>query len=189
MNSQILYFQGRDKMSQLGDIKLGRDLGHATSVNKYIWVACEDCCKERWVRRVGGKPISQYCNSCKNKGARSWAWKGGRTHKGDGYALVRIEPNDPFYPMMGKSGYVPEHRLVMAKHLGRCLQSGDVVHHINGKKDDNRIENLALTSCYKHPFSYMNAYLEGYEKGYEDARGKYDFSRRGCHDVAEFYKE
>lgn len=50
----------------------------------------------------------------------------------------------PNHPHADNKGYVPQHRLRMEAHLGRTLLLTEIIHHINGIRDDNRIENLML---------------------------------------------
>lgn len=77
------------------------------------------------------------------RGSRHGMWRGGhiRLH---GYVAVHVPRDHRFAAMAMKGGYVLEHRLVMAESLGRPLRANESVHHINGKRDDNRIENLQL---------------------------------------------
>lgn len=89
-------------------------------------------------------------------GAAHGAWKGGRRLHPEGYIMVKVEPSGPYGPMADRHGYVFEHRLAMALHLGRPLTSHETVHHINGIRSDNRVENLQLRkgqhgkgACYR----------------------------------------
>jgi len=154
-------------MNRTGDIKRGGGIGFANR-NNYIWQACSVCGKERWVRLLWGKPKYTRCNRCSLFGKpqteeqirkRGLALVGRRSKYkiyDHGYIRIRINYNDFFYPMAGSrskfntGGYVQEHRLVMAKHLGRCLQPWEIVHHKNHIRDDNRIENLQLVSDDRH---------------------------------------
>lgn len=71
------------------------------------------------------------------------SWNGGVTEI-SGYVAVLLSPDDPFVEMSDVNRYVLEHRLVVARKLGRPLKKGETVHHKNGNKTDNRIENLEL---------------------------------------------
>ena len=66
--------------------------------------------------------------------------------KRTGYILI-LRPDHPYTT---KSGYVMEHRLVMEKYLKRYLDPREDVHHKNGNKQDNRIENLQVISHNDH---------------------------------------
>lgn len=81
-------------------------------------------------------------------GANHHAWKDGRILTPQGYVLVLIRPDDPFFCMSVKketdAHYVLEHRLVLARKFGRPLTEHETVHHIDGNKENNAIENLEL---------------------------------------------
>jgi hypothetical protein len=80
-------------------------------------------------------------------GSANFKWAGGRTTTNNGYVIIRVYD----YPGSTKSLSIHEHVYIMAKHLGRALVKGETVHHKNGVRDDNRLENLELWSSAQPP--------------------------------------
>lgn len=88
--------------------------------------------------------------SAARQGSEHHSWRGGRVAAAGGYVWLRPEPGE-FPEMRNHQGYVPEHRLVMARSLGRALTRAETVHHKNGDRADNRLENLELRAAHgKH---------------------------------------
>ena len=80
-------------------------------------------------------------------GAKNGAWKGGRVVASNGYVLLRM----PGHHLADRRGYVYEHRLVAEQVLGRRLRPGEIPHHKNSIKADNRSENIEVVeSAYHH---------------------------------------
>ena len=85
------------------------------------------------------------CARCANQdGKNNPMWNGGISHNKQGYKLIKVYDGHPYYSMADSKGYILEHRLVIAEAMGRSLVKGETVHHVNGIKDDNRIDNLEL---------------------------------------------
>lgn len=94
------------------------------------------CSMHRW-RKKHGKDMNK-----PPKGSEGWV--GEPYPNGDGYMFIA------YRPVGGETVFTGHHRYVMSKRIGRELLPHETVHHINGVRDDNRIENLELWSS-SHP--------------------------------------
>lgn len=146
---------------------------------------CSHCQSETWVRvpyvrqSLQQGTASKTCNRCSSSsngcnqklGINHHRWNGGKIIK-NGYVLVRNSCRG------AKKKYVQEHRVVMESHLGRKLLPVETIHHKNGIRHDNRIENLELRfGSHGSGVAYSDlspteiksliAFLEGLLKGRE----------------------
>lgn len=109
---------------------------------------CKGCNKplhraiRKWCKKCYLKSMSNRIQTNENNPS----WKGGVTKHSRGYVYIR----QTTHPFANKFGYIFEHRLVMEKTIGRYLRKKEIVHHINGIKNDNRIENLKIMSASEH---------------------------------------
>ena len=95
-----------------------------------------------------------YTEQCKGKnpkkaqkGSKNFFWKGGITYKkqkGNYLGVKYVKCPIEYILMARKNGYIAEHRLVMAKKIGRLLTKEEVVHHIDHNPLNNNIDNLML---------------------------------------------
>lgn len=125
----------------------------------YVWALCPHCQEGRWVRKTWAKNKAKHdgvCRGCMQKHPELYqpGYKG-HAAAGRGYIFLHRKRFtlkeqailESMFTVGGKKGqprYVREHRAVMALHLGRPLNSCEIVHHLNGDRKDNRLENLRL---------------------------------------------
>lgn len=112
-----------------------------TSDSRKYWEKKKFCCLKcsgTWYQ----KGICQIATGNRGKkGNKNGSYKGGVNVDKNGYVRILV---------VGKGKYVYEHRTVMEKHLGRKLKKGEIVHHKNHIRTDNRIENLELMLNFEH---------------------------------------
>lgn len=153
-----------------------KNMGKLNLISKYAYLSCgynrkcylikcPICGKERWIAAIH-QLESMNCKkcanrisikkSCHNRGINSFKWKGGYISKA-GYIMIPIYPDNPYYET--SSGYTRQpggmrkvrlHRILMASYLGRNLKTEDVVHHRDGNKLNNNIDNLELMTPQEH---------------------------------------
>ena len=140
-------FASRSKLDSLTP-ELLQDLHHTRGLRCDEIAAIYECHPSA-VKRLAKKwnmAKGRGCSKRRPRGPACHLWKGGRRNDGQGYVMLRR----PEHPMAQSNGYVYEHRLVMSEHIGRILEKGEEVHHINGIRDDNRPENLTVIKSGKH---------------------------------------
>jgi len=110
----------------------------------------------KWLVKFGIKPRTISESRMGQK--RPWMigcghpnWRGGKIIDNEGYVLI----HKPEHPNAKVDGYMLESRLVMEDILGRYLTKKEIVHH-EGRKDDNRPENLILFSSRIEHNNYHN---------------------------------
>lgn len=84
---------------------------------------------------------------------KSSQWKGGRYKAGQyWHVMVATLPSDAqtLARQMTSRTYILEHRIVAAQAIERAIRANEVVHHINGDKEDNRPENLEVVPRAAH---------------------------------------
>ncbi len=113
---------------------------------------CVDCgceCQSTEFR----KPIEETrCLSCSMKGERGNNWKGGKRRCSQGYVYIY----KPVHPRSDAKGRIKRCYLVWEAANGRYIQPGEVVHHIDGVKDNDIIDNLQVMTHGDHSSLHMS---------------------------------
>jgi len=136
---------------------MGRTKGSKNGVRVLIKLNCIICNKEFYVinyKKNKAKYCSRKCKHISQKnyipwnkgkkcpqfsGEKACNWKGGYRINTAGYVII-FKHNHPYQ----QQGCVKRSRLIVEKKIGRYLKPAEVVHHINGIKEDDRIENLIV---------------------------------------------
>lgn len=180
--------------------KLGNTVEYCRTKTIYIFVC--DYCGAEFERDTNYQSTrlnncyKHFCKKCKSKsssvGHKNQKAKldkliGEKKIDSVGYVVIRMSADVP-YPgkRSGKNyAYVREHTKIMQDHVGRRLEKDEVVHHIDGDKTNNSIENLDLCTKQQHNKCHATSeeiVFELYKRGLVgyDKRTKRYFLRDSC---------
>lgn len=127
-----------------GDVQAEIPLGRRRQPEICMVEGCGRDTNTRGLCRAHAKRVEKHGDARPDVPVKEAAGDGFLSH---GYRVVSVPKK--YRHLVGGQRSVFEHRLVMAKHLGRPLYPQEVVHHRNGDRTDNRLENLELWSTFQ----------------------------------------
>jgi hypothetical protein len=102
---------------------------------------------EKYRRANLGRKYSSEVNKKKGRpGKNNPNGKGGKYISNDGYVMIYV----PQHALCNCRGYAREHRIVFQKKVGRRLERFEIIHHVDGDKLNNKIENLRIMTKEEH---------------------------------------
>ena len=136
---------------------------------------CKDCSNKKNGLLKRGKANKSKGKPRKHLSREKAAnWNGGRYINKAGYVMILIKSGST-NRKSGWENYRPEHIIVMEKFLGRTLHKKECVHHIDGDKQNNRIDNLVIIDSNEH---HRKTHHSLQKIGYEIIKkGKIKFNR------------
>lgn len=141
---------------------------------KNVWFKCDNCQKEvkrRYSRFKRNKKhknhfCSPKCSYAFIQKEKHPNWKGGKYVNSYGYKMIHKDfVDEKYHSMCASDGYIPEHRLVMAKKLNRPLKTEELVHHVDENRLNNKENNLEIVTKGEHSKIHYNIKQEDKQKG------------------------